>query len=275
MRRGAEESRGHPIVAPAAARLSMADVRHEARLVLAAVRAPASLLGPRYRCPICRRRVPFLDITPSDSRPRQRARCLSCGSLERHRLQYLVMEELLATRTPSSMAALHFAPEPFLRRRWERRFGTYVTADLDGRGVDHQADICRMPFGDATFDLVFASHVLEHVKDDTAAIADIARVLRPGGVAVLPVPIVAERTVEYPAANPAEHGHVRAPGPDYFDRYRQRFASVEVRTSGDYPDEHQLWTYEDRTGFPSAECPLRPGMEGHRHPDAVPICHRR
>jgi SAM-dependent methyltransferase len=252
----------------------VADVTHAARLALAAVRKPASLLGPRFRCPICARRVPFLDITPSDSRPRRLARCLSCGSLERHRLQHLVVEAVLSAQAPADKAALHFAPEPFFRRRWERRFGTYVTADLDGRGVDWKVDICRMPFDDGSFDFVFASHVLEHVPDDEAAIAEVARVLRPGGVALLPVPIVAGHTVDYGAPNPAEHGHVRAPGLDYFDRYRRRFTRVEVRTSADYAAEYQLWTYEDRTGFPSPECPLRPGMPGGRHPDAVPICWR-
>jgi SAM-dependent methyltransferase len=172
------------------------------------------------------------------------------------------------------MAALHFAPEPFFRRRWRYRFQSYLTADLNRRDVDRQVDICRMPFESDSFDFLFASHVLEHIADDEAAISEIARVLRPCGLAVLAVPIVADRTVEYRAPNPAEHGHVRAPGLDYYDRYRSRFSTVRVRTSRDFPAEHQLWTYEDRTGFPSLECPHRPSMEGDRHLDAVPICYK-
>jgi SAM-dependent methyltransferase len=45
-----------------------------------------------------------------------------------------------------------------------------------------------LPFADAAFDVVIANHVLEHIPDDGAAIAELARVLRPGGRAILMVP---------------------------------------------------------------------------------------
>jgi ubiquinone/menaquinone biosynthesis C-methylase UbiE len=40
-----------------------------------------------------------------------------------------------------------------------------------------------------TFDIIWASHILEHVKDDIKAIQEITRVLKKGGIAVLPVPV--------------------------------------------------------------------------------------
>jgi len=46
----------------------------------------------------------------------------------------------------------------------------------------------RLPFADASFDVVFSHEVLEHVNDDRAACREMARVLRPGGRAVLFVP---------------------------------------------------------------------------------------
>jgi len=46
----------------------------------------------------------------------------------------------------------------------------------------------RLPYADASFDLVLSHEVLEHVADDRAATAEIARVLRPGGRLVLFVP---------------------------------------------------------------------------------------
>ena len=46
----------------------------------------------------------------------------------------------------------------------------------------------RLPFGDGSFDVVFSHEVLEHVNDDRAACQEMARVLRPGGRAVIFVP---------------------------------------------------------------------------------------
>jgi SAM-dependent methyltransferase len=46
----------------------------------------------------------------------------------------------------------------------------------------------RLPFADATFDLVTALDVLEHIDDDVAAVAEIRRVLRPGGLLLASVP---------------------------------------------------------------------------------------
>jgi SAM-dependent methyltransferase len=51
-----------------------------------------------------------------------------------------------------------------------------------------QGDATCLPFGDATFDRVIASEVLEHIPDDQAAFAELARVLRPGGTLAVTVP---------------------------------------------------------------------------------------
>ena len=45
-----------------------------------------------------------------------------------------------------------------------------------------------MPFGDEVFDRVIAAEVLEHVLDDQRAMNELARVLRPGGLAAVTVP---------------------------------------------------------------------------------------
>jgi SAM-dependent methyltransferase len=50
------------------------------------------------------------------------------------------------------------------------------------------ADATRLPFADGSFDAVIAAEILEHVPDDVAAMAEIARVLRPGGTAAVTVP---------------------------------------------------------------------------------------
>jgi ubiquinone/menaquinone biosynthesis C-methylase UbiE len=127
---------------------------------------------------------------------------------------------------------------------------------------------------DASFDVVFASHVLEHIDDDLAAINEVKRILKPGGIAILPVPVCVDKTIEYGAPNLAEDEHMRAPGLDYFDRYRSVFDRVDVYTSEDFPEKYQVWDHEDRTGYPRVEVPLRTAMTGTRHLDAVPVCHK-
>lgn len=51
-----------------------------------------------------------------------------------------------------------------------------------------EGDAYRTPYADATFDAVICSEVLEHLEDYHAALAEIARVLKPGGVFVATVP---------------------------------------------------------------------------------------
>jgi SAM-dependent methyltransferase len=227
---------------------------------------------PRFECPICAYHGPFADFEHFAGR-RWHAQCPRCGALERHRLQHLALARALGGLDTRSMRMLHFAPEKFFRARLAARFGRYETADIGMKGVDHRADIQNLPFLDATYDFVFASHVLEHVPDDRKAIAEIRRVLKPGGLAILPVPIVCEKTVEYPAPNPKESGHVRAPGVDYFQKYRAVFRRVDVFGSEDFPEINQPFVYEDRTRWPTADCPLRTPMPGARHSDYVPVCY--
>ena len=193
--------------------------------------------------------------------------------MERHRLQYLALTEILCELPTRSMRMLHFAPEAFFREFFRERFASYETADLEMENVDHLVDIQELPFAASSYDFVYASHVLEHVPADERALTEIRRILRPGGVAVLPVPIVADFTVEYPAPNPHEFGHVRAPGPDYFDRYKSHFRRVKVYWSTSFPERYQTFVYQDRSHWPTPDCPLLPPSPGERHPDAVPVCY--
>jgi SAM-dependent methyltransferase len=50
------------------------------------------------------------------------------------------------------------------------------------------ADATNLPFADGSFDVIIAAEILEHVPKDGAAMAEIARVLRPGGRVAVTVP---------------------------------------------------------------------------------------
>lgn len=226
----------------------------------------------KFECPICGYIGPFADLNPSTGL-RRHAKCVRCGALERHRLQYLAIRKAFGGFEHSQKRMLHFAPEPFFSPMFSWMFANYETADISMPGVDHSVDLQKLPFADASYDVVYASHVLEHVPDDHAAISEIRRILSPGGIAVLPVPIVSPHTIEYPEPNPHETMHVRAPGPDYFNRYALAFARVDVVGSSSFPEKYQVYSYGDMSDVPNSRSPLRIAMEGHRHEDFVPICH--
>ena len=244
------------------------EIRRRQRLMR--VKSLGSTTG--YVCPVCEYRGPFLAV---DDHPRRDAAvCPDCGSQERHRLQSLVIDQLLEKNDVSRGAVLHFAPEHAIGDKLSAYFQRYETADLFDQNQTHVADISNMQFADESYDCVYASHVLEHVADDEQAVREIHRILRPGGVAILPVPIVCDQTVEYPEPSPTEFYHVRAPGLDYFDRYRAIFSSVEVHSSEDFDTQFQLCAIEDRTVFPTETAPWRKAQQGERHDDYVPVCRK-
>lgn len=175
--------------------------------------------------------------------PRADARCPYCGALERHRLMRLYLEQCTPLARSEPLSLLHFAPEPGLFR-WFRTLPAlhYVSVDLDSFRAMVHADICALPFPADRFDAILCSHVLEHIPDDRRALAELYRVLRPGGWAILQVPMQAGRaaTLEDPSVvTPADRerlfgqrDHVRLYGADYFDRVRA--AGFDVRLDDFY-----------------------------------------
>jgi len=61
---------------------------------------------------------------------------------------------------------------------------TVRSLDRWQRVAGQLADVCALPFPDASFDVVLAMHMLYHAPDRDRAAAEIARVLRPGGIAI-------------------------------------------------------------------------------------------
>ena len=66
-------------------------------------------------------------------------------------------------------------------------------------------DITDMQFPSNYFDCVICYHVLEHIPDDQKAMEEIFRVLKPGGWAILQVPILRDKTFEDPSVTTPEN----------------------------------------------------------------------
>lgn len=161
-------------------------------------------LGARRQCNICKQKVQrFLPYRrgSADVPPLLRSmgmvgsdvenfECPACGchDRERHLLMYLEASELLSLMQGARI--LHLAPEQHLRRII-RAAGPleYVLGDLHPTEPEiGKMDLQALEYPANYFDFVLANHVLEHVQDDTRALGEIFRVLKPGGHAILQTP---------------------------------------------------------------------------------------
>jgi SAM-dependent methyltransferase len=169
--------------------------------------------------------------------PREDAQCVHCGALERHRLVWLFFQKNTDLFDGKPKKMLHVAAEPCFERIFKQRLGdNYLTADLFNPRAMVKMDICDIQYPDESFDVIYCSHVLEHVLDDKQAMSEIFRVLKINGWAILNVPITSEKTYEDSSlVDPEERlkafgqeDHVRRYGPDYIERLRGSGFTVEV-----------------------------------------------
>lgn len=179
--------------------------------------------GQTAFCPLCGSSLRgFLRLY----RPYHRM-CPVCGSLQRHRLVWLLLEQQGVLAGLQGQRLLHFAPEACLEAQFRRILGLdYLSADLYNRRAMRKIDITHIPFPDGSFDFIYCSHVLEHVVDDRQALTELWRVLRPGGQALLMVPLHGATTSEDPSiTDPMERerrygqfDHLRSYGMDFVER---------------------------------------------------------
>ena len=177
--------------------------------------------------------------------------CPRCRSVGRHR-----QHELLVRRHPAWIDGrhiLHFAPEPCFDQRYTIRArltgGRYVRAAYAPKKGETQVDMQAIPFPDGSFDTVICHNVLEHVADDHKALTELARVLRPGGRALISVPMFDAwaHTYEDPSVASAagrdlhfnQNDHLRLYGRDFRDRLER--AGFDFTT--DVASEPQVGLY--------------------------------
>ena len=158
-------------------------------------------------------------------------------SLERHRLLWLYLKDETDFFT-AEKSVLHFAPEQcFFKRFRALKNLKYTTTDLLSPIADVKADICDLPFEDNSYDVILCNHVLEHIPDDTKAMQELYRVMKPGGYGIFQIPQELDREVTFEddsitdrderAKIFGQYDHVRVYGRDYFDKLRSIGFKVE------------------------------------------------
>lgn len=215
--------------------------------------------GTAHSCPACGGE--FRRFRPGGRPRRANAKCPGCGARERDRFAALFLRRRTDLRArperaspkahpepPGRIRVLHVAPEPAVEHILREWPGVeYLSADLRPGRAMVALDVTRIDRPDGSFDAIWCSHVLEHVPDDRAAMAELHRVLAPGGWAVIGVPIAAETTFEDPSVtSPAErarlfgqHDHVRRYGMDVVGRLEEAGFSVATVRPGDVATEEE------------------------------------
>jgi len=195
-----------------------------------------SLKGDKYEDPIDGKK--FKKFLPYGyENQRENVLSPSTLSLERHRLLWLYLKNETGFFT-EDLKVLHFAPEQAFYKRFRKLKNlNYTSTDLNSPLADVKADICDLPFKGDSYDFILCNHVLEHIPDDTQAMKELYRILKPGGTAILQIPqnLNLEKTFEDNSITSrrerarifGQYDHVRIYGRDYFDKLRSIGFKVE------------------------------------------------
>lgn len=197
--------------------------------------------GKGKYCPVCckssRKFKPFGVVMM-----RQDAQCIHCGALERHRFMWLFFKKNTDIFNGKPKKMLHVAPEPCFEPIFKELLeSNYLTADLLNPKAMVKMDICDIQYPDKAFDVIYCSHVLEHVPDDKQAMRELFRILNKQGWAILNVPITSKETFEDSSIVApkdrlkafGKEDHVRCYGPDYIERLRDSGFIVKMTTVTD------------------------------------------
>jgi SAM-dependent methyltransferase len=141
-------------------------------------------------------------------------RCSGCRSLERHRI-FRIMFDRLGPQGFAAWSAIQFSPDPTVDPQW------FAAHELSIYGERDSLDIQAIDRPDGAYDYVGCSHVLEHVGDDRAALAELLRITAPDGFVYLAIPDPFREAVtrDWGYPKPEKYGHWRVYGRDVSDRF--------------------------------------------------------
>ena len=157
--------------------------------------------GTGVLCNVCRWQGPAFDGTAHV----ELALCPHCGSNGRDRF----LHWCLAQRVELHTALRVIECSPRMGEGYRAAMGTwffYRTSDYDLRAHagNLRLDLQSIDLPDDTVDVMLCAHVLEHVPDTDKALAELHRVVAPGGHLLLQVPVLQARTA--PPTEPEFHG---------------------------------------------------------------------
>jgi SAM-dependent methyltransferase len=189
--------------------------------------------------------------------------CPYCLSTARERLVLHMLEKYVDL---THKVVLHCSPEKKVYDYLNVHAAKLITADLHPgfyRNIDPhmmKQDLTQLDEKDETYDLVIANHVMEHIPNDSKALQEIYRVLKPGGQAVLQVPFSTQLTATIeqsvsgdPTSNSKNFGqkdHVRIYAlHDYVSRLEATGFRVHMMKVGELSQAKTLALQEEEVFF--------------------------
>ena len=166
----------------------MSVVKKIVKYILVQIRCMLLTYPKKIQCNICmwegRRFV--------NSQWHKNINCPKCSSAIRHRLFIGALQnikEVSFERIINNKDILHFAAEEIISNLIKDRCKSYKTADFLRKGFDLRLNMSNMAeVQDASFDIIMAMDVLEHVPDYKKALEEVYRVLKPGGFGIFTFP---------------------------------------------------------------------------------------
>lgn len=178
---------------------------------------PSTVKEGKYLCPVCNTKVHSFNRLPDlyhqkqdevgyihpifqmETINRLAYSCPNCSASDRERLYALYFKNMYK-RPKGTFKLLDIAPakplQKFIKNYFE--YIEYRSADLMMDDVDDKVDITKMDiYSDNSFDFFICSHVLEHVEQDRKAIAELFRVIKPGGMGIAMAPILLTLKEDY------------------------------------------------------------------------------
>ena len=209
-------------------------------------------IGEKFQCSCCGWKLRAFTKGGGSYIIRSKGYCPRCNSKARHRRIWLFLK-FQTNLFSDQQTLLHISPKYCLSRQLKKRNNiNYIGADINPQvNINLNLDLTATPFKINSFDSVICIHVLEHIDNDTVAIQEIYRILKPGGWAVISVPIqLDQRTYEDPSINTpdgrkkayGESGHYRIYGYDLLTKFETCGFQVQLDKATKV-DNHTRETY--------------------------------
>lgn len=146
---------------------------------------------------------------------RKNAVCVKCEGSARQRCLLEVLNEV-KTDSWQCYSALHLSDEPSIKNIYH----WFDTVEQSIYEFDNSIDLTNIDRGDDTYNIIFCSHILEHIEDDVTAIREMLRVLKPGGTVfiMVPQPEIHDVTQDWGFPDPDFYDHYRVYGKDFITK---------------------------------------------------------